>query len=246
MTSQLSASLLYNRNQTHADSAPGQLNNATVSESALASRDSRIRSSPPRPAHLTDPEIINWLALREDGKYGHTESQQDVVYANVVLDYQISDKWSLTVADSIGWNRSVARRLQAVLRSLRDARAERHHPDRWQHDGLEHPGPERSGTAASAEYQQRARRLECGSGKPHRSAGAGQALYQQHAEQQLQHVQSIPRDGAGRIVRHARGSVQDRRRWRANVAGAAVQAERRQQHRPDHDRLRLSRVQLRP
>ena len=203
----LSASLLYNRNQTHADQGPGQLNNATafgVGADVAGQQNPFFTAPAGAPAATT--ELINWLAMREDEKYGHIESQQDVVYANVVLDYQISDKWSMTVADSIGWNRSVARRLQAVLRGLRDAGAERNHAVQWQHDGLEHPGPERGGAAASADDQQRARRLECGSGEPHRSAGAGQSLYEQHAEQQLQHVQSVPRGGAGRIVRHARGS----------------------------------------
>ena len=103
----LSASLLYNRNQTHADSGPGQLNNATAFGvgAGVAGQQNPFFTAPAgAPAATT--EIINWLAMREDEKYGHIESQQDVVYANVVLDYQISEKWSMTVADSIGWNRS--------------------------------------------------------------------------------------------------------------------------------------------
>jgi len=103
----LSASLLYNRNQTRADSAPGQLNNATAFGvgAGVAGQQNPFFTAPAG-APEANTELINWLALREDEKYGHTESQQDVVYANVVLDYQISDKWSMTVADSIGWNRS--------------------------------------------------------------------------------------------------------------------------------------------
>ncbi len=103
----LSASLLYNRNQTHADSGPGQLNNATVfgTGAGVAGQQNPFFTAPAgAPAATT--EIINWLATREDEKYGFTESQQDVVYANVVLDYKISEKWSLTAADAIGWNRS--------------------------------------------------------------------------------------------------------------------------------------------
>jgi iron complex outermembrane receptor protein len=103
----MSASLLYNRNQTHADSGPGQLNNATVfgTGAGVAGQQNPFFTAPAgAPAATT--EIINWLATREDEKYGFTESQQDVVYANVVLDYKISDKWTLTAADSIGWNRS--------------------------------------------------------------------------------------------------------------------------------------------
>ncbi len=103
----LSASLNYNRNQTHSDSGPGQLNNATVfGVGAGAAGQQNPFFTAPAGAPAATTEIINWLATREDGDYGFTESQQDVVYANVVLDYQISDSWSLTVADSIGWNRS--------------------------------------------------------------------------------------------------------------------------------------------
>ncbi|HZL94826.1 MAG TPA: TonB-dependent receptor, partial [Vicinamibacterales bacterium] len=78
-----------------------------------SSRTSRPWSRPGRSwatssagAPEANTELINWLALRDDGKYGFTESQQDVVYANVVLDYKFNDNWSLTAADSIGWNRS--------------------------------------------------------------------------------------------------------------------------------------------
>jgi len=103
----ISASLLYNRNQTHQESGPGQLNNATVfgTGAGVAGQQNPFFTAPAG-APLATTEIISWLATREDGKYGFTESQQDVVYGNVVLDYQISDKWSITASDSIGWNRS--------------------------------------------------------------------------------------------------------------------------------------------
>jgi iron complex outermembrane receptor protein len=103
----LTGSLVYNRNQTHQDSAPGQLNHPTVfGTGAGAAGQQNPFFMAPAGATEANTEIINWLATREDGKYGFTESQQDVIYGNVVLDYQISDKWSLTLADSIGWNRS--------------------------------------------------------------------------------------------------------------------------------------------
>ncbi len=103
----LSASLNYNRNQTHQNSGPGQLNNATVfGVGAGAAGQQNPFFTAPAGAPLATTEIINWLATREDGEYGFTESQQDVIYANVVLDYDITETWSLTLADSIGWNRS--------------------------------------------------------------------------------------------------------------------------------------------
>jgi iron complex outermembrane receptor protein len=103
----LSGSLLYNRNLAQQDNGPGQLNNVTVfGPGAGAAGQQNPFFTAPAGAPNANVEIINWLATREDGAYGNVESQQDVIYANVVLDYQISDSWSLTLADSIGWNRS--------------------------------------------------------------------------------------------------------------------------------------------
>lgn len=103
----VSASLLYNRNETKTDSGPGQLNNTTVfgPGAGVAGQQNPFFTAPAGAPNATT-EIISWLAVREDGQYGRTESQQDVVYANLILDYTINDKWSVTFADSIGWNRS--------------------------------------------------------------------------------------------------------------------------------------------
>jgi iron complex outermembrane receptor protein len=102
-----SASLVYNRNETHSTSGPGQLNNATAfgtGGGAPGQQNPFFRA--PAGAPDANQEIISWLALREDGDYGYTESQQDVIYANLILDYKFNDNWSLTFADSAGWNRS--------------------------------------------------------------------------------------------------------------------------------------------
>ena len=103
----LSASLLYNRNQTHADSGPGQLNNATVfgTGAGVAGQQNPFFTAPGRRTgrHHGNHQLAGAARRRN---YGYTESQQDVIYANVVLDYKINDNWSMTVADSIGWNRS--------------------------------------------------------------------------------------------------------------------------------------------
>lgn len=103
----VSASLVYNRNQTDSKSGPGQLNNATVfgSGAGVAGQQNPFFTAPAG-APDANTEIINWLALRDDGNYGKTEAQQDVIYGNLVVDYDINDKWSLTFADSFGWNRS--------------------------------------------------------------------------------------------------------------------------------------------
>ncbi len=103
----ISASLLYNRNLAQQDNGPGQLNNVTVfGAGAGATGQQNPFFTAPAGAPNANVEIINWLATREDGAYGNVESQQDVTYANVVLDYAFNDNWTLTLADSIGWNRS--------------------------------------------------------------------------------------------------------------------------------------------
>jgi iron complex outermembrane receptor protein len=103
----LTASLLYNRNLAEQDNGPGQLNNVTVfGPGAGAAGQQNPFFTAPAGAPAANVEIINWLATREDGQYGQVKSQQDVTYANVVLDYALNDNWSLTLADSIGWNRS--------------------------------------------------------------------------------------------------------------------------------------------
>ena len=103
----VSASLVYNRNKTNGKSGPGQLNNATVfGPGAGAAGQQNPFFTAPAGAPDANVEVINWLALRDDERYGFTESQQDVIYGNLVVDYDISDTWSLTFADSFGWNRS--------------------------------------------------------------------------------------------------------------------------------------------
>lgn len=103
----VSASLIYNRNQTHSTSGPGQLNSATVfgPGAGVAGQQNPFFTAPAG-APDANVEVINWLALRDDERYGYTRSQQDVIYGNVVLDYDFNDNWSLTFADSFGWNRS--------------------------------------------------------------------------------------------------------------------------------------------
>ena len=103
----VTASMIYNRNETHQASNPGQLNNVNAyGVGAGAPGQQNPFFTAPAGAPDATTEIISWLALREDGKYGSTRSQQDVIYTNFVLDYEITDTWSLTLADSLGWNRS--------------------------------------------------------------------------------------------------------------------------------------------
>jgi iron complex outermembrane recepter protein len=103
----MSLSLNYNRNSTHQASNPGTLDGVTAfgTGAGVAGQQNPFFTAPAG-APDANTELISWLALRDDKDYGHTGSQQDVIYANLVIDYNLTDNWSLTFADSLGWNRS--------------------------------------------------------------------------------------------------------------------------------------------
>ncbi len=103
----VSLSLAYNRNKTHSTGAPGQLNDVTAfGTGAGAAGQQNPFFTAPAGAPEANTQIIRWLALRDDEQYGYTASQQDVIYGNLVIDYDLNEDWSLTFADSFGWNRS--------------------------------------------------------------------------------------------------------------------------------------------
>ena len=173
----VSASLLYNRNLAQQDNGPGQLNNVTVfGAGAGAAGQQNPFFTAPAGAPNANVEIINWLATREDGKYGIIESQQDVTYANVVLDYAFNDNWSLTLADSIGWNRSSRDGFKEFCARLRYAGHQRNDAVGWQHHGFERPRTKCDRDSAAADHRQCARCLDRARREPHRSAGDGLAL----------------------------------------------------------------------
>ena len=103
----ITATLNYNRQATHAPLAPGGLTNATVygPGSGKAGQINPFFMAPAGAAAATQ-ETVSWLALTPDGKYGKTESQEDVIYATAVADYKITDSWTATLSDAFGWNRS--------------------------------------------------------------------------------------------------------------------------------------------
>jgi iron complex outermembrane receptor protein len=99
--------LNYNRQKTNAPNAPGGLSSVTVygPGSGKGGQINPFFQAPAGSPGATQ-ESINWLALRPDGYYGNTESQSDSIYSTAVVDYKVTDNWTITLSDAVGWNRS--------------------------------------------------------------------------------------------------------------------------------------------
>ena len=97
----------YNRQKTNSPNAPGGLSSVTVygPGSGKGGQINPFFQAPAGSPGATQ-ESINWLALRSDGNYGYTESQEDSIYSTAVIDYKVTDNWTITLSDAIGWNRS--------------------------------------------------------------------------------------------------------------------------------------------
>ncbi|WP_363181967.1 TonB-dependent receptor domain-containing protein [Sphingomonas quercus] len=103
----VTAMINYNRQETHNDSGPGGLTNATVygPGSGKGGQINPFFVAPAGAATATQG-TVSWLALLPDGKYGEAESQSDSIYATLNAEYRFTDKWTLTFSDAFGWNRS--------------------------------------------------------------------------------------------------------------------------------------------
>ena len=116
----VTASLNYNRQETHSPNAPGGLSNVTVfAQGSPASMATIIVNGTPTPVSRGNPffvapagtpgatqETLNALILTPDGNYGRGQSQEDSIYATMVADYKITSDWTATLSDAFGWNRS--------------------------------------------------------------------------------------------------------------------------------------------
>jgi len=116
----VTATLNYNRQETHSPNAPGTLGNVTVfAPGSAASMATIIVGGVPTPVSRGNPffvapagtpgatqETINAIILTPDGNYGRGQSQEDSVYATLVGDYKIMGDWTATLSDAFGWNRS--------------------------------------------------------------------------------------------------------------------------------------------
>ncbi|WP_419816158.1 TonB-dependent receptor domain-containing protein [Glacieibacterium sp.] len=101
--------LNYNRQKTHSPFGPGGLTAATAfgpgATAAVAGQVNPFFVAPAGAPNATR-ESVNYLAITPDGKYGESESQSDVIYSTAVIDYKVTDNWSITFSDAAGWNRS--------------------------------------------------------------------------------------------------------------------------------------------
>jgi iron complex outermembrane receptor protein len=99
--------LNYNRQKTHSPNGPGGLTNAAAFGPG-SNRGGQINPFFIAPAGAPNAiqQGVTWLAVTPDGDYGEVESQSDVVYSTAVIDYEITDDWSISLSDALGWNRS--------------------------------------------------------------------------------------------------------------------------------------------
>lgn len=99
--------LNYNRQKTHSPFGPGGLTAATAFGPG-SGRGGQINPFFVAPAGAPNAtqESINFLAVTPDGNYGESESQSDVIYTTAVVDYKLTDDWTISLSDAFGWNRS--------------------------------------------------------------------------------------------------------------------------------------------
>lgn len=104
--------LNYNRQRTHSPGAPGTINALAYGAGATGGATNRFPDQynpffvAPAGAPTATIENVNVLALRADGNYGDNRTQSDVIYGTFVANYNFTDKWSITLSDAAGWNRS--------------------------------------------------------------------------------------------------------------------------------------------
>ncbi|WP_420142669.1 TonB-dependent receptor domain-containing protein [Sphingomonas sp.] len=112
----VTAMLNYNYQKTKNPQGPGTFNGAAFSQAAVGTSIAAgvpVLQGQVNPFY-TNPtgapngtrQAINFLALRDDGDYGTSESDSDSIYATFIADYKLSDNWTLTFSDAFGRNRS--------------------------------------------------------------------------------------------------------------------------------------------
>ncbi len=103
----VTATMNYNRQETHAPNGPGGISNATVFGPG-SGRGGQINPFFVAPAGAPNAtqESVSFLFPTTDGNYGETESQADSIYATAVAGYKLTEDWTITFSDAFGWNRS--------------------------------------------------------------------------------------------------------------------------------------------
>lgn len=103
----VTAMMNYNFQQTRRRADPGTLNTATVFGPGQGVPG---QTNPFFLAPAGDPgavrETVSWLALMPSGDHGIVQSQSESFYATAVAEYRVTDKWTATLSDAYGKNRS--------------------------------------------------------------------------------------------------------------------------------------------
>jgi iron complex outermembrane receptor protein len=92
---------------------PGGLTsaNAYTTGQGVAGQQNPFFTAPAGAPNATR-ESVTWLATRADGKYGLVETQEDVAYGTLNVQYELGHEWLVTFEDALGWNRSAGNNIK--------------------------------------------------------------------------------------------------------------------------------------
>jgi iron complex outermembrane receptor protein len=111
--SRLTTSVMFNANilKSYRNSGPGTLSSVTVYGPG-SGKGGQINPFFQAPAGFptANTESINWVDLMGNGPngtdFGHTEAEEDSMYAQFLASYQITDNWEAKFSDALGWDQS--------------------------------------------------------------------------------------------------------------------------------------------
>ena len=111
--SRLTTSVMIDGNilKSYRNLGPGSLSSVTVYGPG-SGKGGQINPFFQAPAGFptANTESINWVALMGNGPngtdFGHTEAEEDAMYAQFLASYQLSENWEAKFSDALGWDQS--------------------------------------------------------------------------------------------------------------------------------------------
>ncbi len=122
--SRLSTTLMLNANvlKSYRQLGPGSVSSVTAYGPG-SGKGGQINPffQAPAGAPAATQESVTWVDLMGNGPggtdFGHTESEEDVIYGTFVANYKLGDDWEIKFSDSLGWNQSSLQTLNGFCTS---------------------------------------------------------------------------------------------------------------------------------
>ncbi len=194
---------VYNHLQHFSTGTPGTLSNAqTFGPGSGKGTQINPFFRAPTGSGFTQ-ELVNWLALSPSGDYGTNNYQNTTFYTTGVIDYKVTDKWSLTASGVLARSNSYQRGKNTFCSTCATL-ALNGSPALNGTISSVLPQPGQTASISQAlTTRKRARRVERSGQQSHRGVGVAEHLFQQH--QQRTSEQHVPAQAgaAGRAVRSA-------------------------------------------